>query len=215
MQSVTDLGKLRDAIISRVRRLKQIAAPITLPLGSEDRRALAYVTIELDNLIIVGLRSYTKSSLLRSRTAAGVRITATVTPSSTEEAAALILKSLNPKGYAKKSSPAAISERDEEAFRDPKKSEKVLIDYSASNLPNLILALSLNASVFDEAKVCRHFFAHRTKNTYDAVKTFASNSGVFDFDTTENLLQKGRPSTGVRFLEGWLADAENFFDYAT
>lgn len=215
MQSVTDLRKLRDATISRVRRLREVAAPITLPLGSENRRALAYVTIELDNLIIVGLRSYTKSSLLRSRTAAGVRITATVTPASTEEAAALIFKSLNPTGYANKNSPIAINEKDEVAFRDPKRSEKVLIDYSASNLPNLVLALSLNASVFDEAKVCRHFFAHRAKNTCEAVRTLAGNLGVVGFETPEELLLRGRPSTGVRFLDGWLADVENFFDYAT
>lgn len=215
MQSVTDLRKLRDATISRVKRLREVAAPVTLPLGSEDKRALAYVVIELDNLIIVGLRNYTKSSLLRSRTAAGVRITAAVAPGSTEEAAALIFKSLNPTGYANKNNPVAISEKDEVAFRDPKRSEKVMIDYSVSNLPNLVMALSLNASVFEEAKVCRHFFAHRTKNTYEAVRTFASNQGVIGFNTTEELLLRGRPSTGIRFLDGWLADVENFFDYAT
>ncbi len=215
MQSVTDLRKLRDATISRVRRLQGLATPITLPLGSEDRRALAYVTIELDNLIIVGLRNYTKSSLLRSRTAAGVRITAAVKPTSTEEAAAFIFKSLNPTGYVNKNSPAAVSEKDEVTFRDPKRSEKVLIDYSASNLPNLIVALSLNALVFDEAKVCRHFFAHRTKNTHEAVQAFARNLGIVGFDTPEHLLLRGRPSSGVRLLDGWLADVENFFDLAT
>jgi hypothetical protein len=215
MQSVTDLRKLRDATISRVRRLRQIASPITLPLGPEDRRALAFVTIEIDNLVILGLRNYTKSSLLRSRTVAGARITATVTPASTEEAAAFIFKSLNPSGYVHKNSPATIRERDEYTFRDPKKTEKVLIDYSASNLPNLIVALSLNASVFDEAKLCRHFFAHRTRSTYKTVKTFASNLGIVGFDIPEHLLLKGRPGSGVRLLDGWLADMENFFDLAT
>lgn len=215
MQSVTDLRKLRDATIARVRRLRGIATPVTLPLGSEDRRALAFVTIELDNLIIVGLRNYTKSSLLRSRTAAGIRITATVMPASTEEAAALIFRSLNPTGYAKKHSPAAITEKDEYTFRDPRMSQKVLIDYSASNLSNLVLALSLNAVVFDEAKVCRHFFAHRARSTHEAVKTFANNSGIFNFDSPEHLLLRGRPTTGVRLLDGWLADVENFFDLAS
>lgn len=161
MRCVSDLLKLRDSTITRVRRLREVATPITLPLGSEDRRALAFISIELDNLIVVGLRCYTKSCLLGSRNAAGDRITTTVSPASSEEAAALIFKSLNPTGYAKKNSPLAISEKDEAAFRDPKKSEKVMIDYSVSNLPNLIVALSLNAAVFQEAKICRHFFAHR------------------------------------------------------
>ncbi len=144
MQCVTDLVKLRDSIISRVLCLRQIVAPITTPLGSEDRRALAFVTIELDNLVVIGLRQYTKSSLLRSRTAAGVRITATVQPASTQEAAAFIYRSINPKGYKNrfKSAPK-VMEKDEIAIRDPKVTEKVLMDYSASNLPNFALALSL------------------------------------------------------------------------
>lgn len=215
MQSVTDLRKLRDAIISRVRRLRALATPITLPLGSEDRRALAYISIELDNLIVVGLRSYTKSCLLGSRTAAGIRITAAVNPASTEEAAALILKSFNPTGYAKQNSPLAIREKEELAFRDPKVSEKVMIDYSVSHLPNLIVALSLNAVVFQEAKICRHFFAHRAKNTHEAVAKFARNSGIIGFDSPEHLLLTGRPTSGVRILDEWLAEVEVFFDLAT
>lgn len=188
MQSVTDLIKLRDAATSRARRLREVAAPIKLPLGSEDRRALAFISIELDNLIVVGLRNYTKSCLLGSRDVAGDRITTTVNPASAEEAAALILKSQNPKGYANKKSPQAISEKDEIAFRDPKVSEKVMIDYSVSHLPKLIVALSLNAVVFHEAKICRHFFAHRAKNTYDAVATYARNIGIITFDSPEHLL---------------------------
>jgi hypothetical protein len=215
MQCATDLVKLRDAIIARVSRLRQIAHAISTPLGSEDRRALAFITIELDNLIVVGLRQYTKSSLLRSRTAAGARITASVRPETTEEAAASIYSSLNPKGYLRLKSPRRIVEKDEITFRDPKRTEKVLSDYAASNLPNLSLALSLNAEVFSEAKICRHFFAHRAMNTYEAVQTFAANLGVVGVEEPEHLILRGRPGTGVQFLGGWLADVENFFDLAT
>lgn len=215
MQCVTDLVKLRDSIISRVLRLRQIVSPITTPLGSEDRRALAFVTIELDNLVVAGLRQYTKSSLLRGRTAAGERITATVKPTSTEEAAAFIYRSLNPVGYYKLRSPSIILERNEITVRDPKQVEKVLLDYSASNMHNFALALALNADVFSEAKIFRHFFAHRARNTYDAAQAFAVNLGIVGPDMPEHLIWRGRPGTGVRFVEGWLADIENFFDLAT
>lgn len=215
MQCVSDLGKLRSSVISRVRRLREIVLPIATPFGSEDRRALAFVTIELDNLVIVGLRQYMKGSLLRSRTAAGVRITASVRPASTEEAAALIFRSLNPTGFKKKSNPTTISEKEEIAVRDPKQTEKVFNDYNSSNLPNLITALSLNATVFTEVKVCRHFFAHRAQNTHEAVREFAAQRGVVGVQMPEQLIVRGRPDTGVRFLDGWLADVENFFDLAT
>lgn len=215
MQSVTDLAKLRDSVVSRVRNLRRVVSPISLPLGAEDRRAIAFATIELDNLVIVALRQYTKSCLLRSRTASGLRITASVQPQSVDEAAAYIYRSVNPTGYARMGSPPSISERDEIVFRDPKKTEDVLIDYSASNLANFALALSLNAEVFSEVKVCRHFFAHRAKNTFEAVRAFASTWGIVGLEMPEHLVLRGRPSTGVRFLDGWLADVETFFDLAT
>jgi len=215
MQCVTDLVKLRDSIISRVGRLRQIVPSAYQPLSPEDKRSIAFVTIELDNLIILGLRQYTKSSLLRSRTATGERITASVRPSSPEEAAAFIYRSLNPKGYLRLKSPSTIMEKDEIPFRDPKVTEKVLLDYSASNTKNFSLALSLNAEVFSEVKICRHFFAHRANNTYNAVRDFSSRQGLVGFDVPENLALRGRPGTGVRFLDGWLADVENFFDLAT
>lgn len=215
MRCVTDLVKLRDSVTSRCSLLRQISSPLSTPLTSEDRRALAYVAIELDNLIVVGLRQYAKSSLLRSRTAAGVRITSSVNPQSTEEAAALIYRSVNPAGYQRANNPQSIRERDEITIRDPKKVEKVLIDYSASNIANMNLALSLNAEVFSEIKVFRHFFAHRAKNTFDAVQIFAAGLGIVDKYRPEHLLVQGRPGTGVKLLDGWFADIENFFDLAT
>lgn len=88
------------------------------------------------------------------------------------------------------------------------------MDYSVSNLPNFALALSLNAEVFSEAKIFRHFFAHRAQNTYEAVQAFAANTGIVGVDMPEHLILRGRPGTGVRFVDGWLADVENFFDLA-
>lgn len=215
MQSVTDLTKLRDAIAIRVLRLRAIVSPVSSPLGACERRAIAFVAIELDNLIVVGLRSYTKSSLLRSRTSSGDRITASVAPKTTEEAAAYIYKSLNPTGYSKLRSPSTILEKDEIIFRDPKRVEKVLLDYSASNIQKLTLALSLNADVFFELKIFRHYFAHRTKSTREKVRDFSSRVGAVSFDMPEHIMLKGRPNTGVRFIDGWLADVENFFDLAS
>lgn len=215
MQCVTDLVKLRDAVTSRARHLRLVTAGISTPLSPDELRAVAYAAIELDNLVVTGLRQYAKSSLLRSRTAAGLRVTANVSPKSTEEAAALVFRSVNPTGFKNAKNPQVITERQEVVIRDPKKVEKVLTDYAASNLGNITLALSLNADVFAEVKIFRHFFAHRAQNTYEAIQLFAANTGVIGTFRPEHLLVRGRPGTGVRFLDGWLADVENFFDLAT
>ena len=184
-------------------------------MSAEERRTLAFVTIELDNMIVVGLRQYTKSCLLRSRTVSGARITSSVAPLDSEEAAALIFKSLNPTAYGNAGSPVKLKEKKEVAFRDPKQTEKVFLDYTVSNISNLTLALSLNATVFSEAKLFRHFFAHRAQNTCDEVRDFATNLAIVGVSKPEHLMLQGRPGTGVRFIDGWLADVENFFDLAT
>lgn len=214
MQCVSDLGKLKDRVVRRVRTLQQVVAPITLPLEIHDRRTLAYATIELDNLVIVALRQFTKSSLLGARTANGQRVVASVCPNNPEEAAAFVFSSLNPVGYQRMQSPASIPEKKEIISRDPKDTEKVFIDYATSNLSNLQLALSLNALAFSELRVCRHFFAHRMKSTADAVIVMANNTGLLSLEDAEHLLVTGRPTTGVRYLDGWLADVHNFFDFA-
>jgi len=215
MRCTSDLVKLRDSIKSRIQHLGLIVSPLKNPLSWEDRRALSFATIELDNLVVVGLRQYAKSSLLRARTAAGIRITSAVSPKSSEEAAALIFKSLNPKGYAKAKSPVSIPEKDEIVFRDSKKIETVLTSYQASNQPNIALALSLNSPAFSEIKAFRHYFSHRMKNTYEAVQVYAANNAMPINVTPESLLIKGRPSNGIRLIESWLSDIDIFFDLAT
>lgn len=55
MQCASDLVKLRDSIVSRSRYFRQITSTISNPISIEERRTLAFVTIELDNLIVVGL----------------------------------------------------------------------------------------------------------------------------------------------------------------
>lgn len=214
MQAVSDLAKLRDSVISRCRLFQTLAAGIRNPISARDRRDLSFLVIEIDNLVVVGLRQFTKSSLLRCRTASGQRVQSTSTAQSPQEAAAHILKVLQPQKFLNQKSPVIIHEKDEESVRDPKKVAKALHAYSASNLPNLNLALSLNAQVFGEAKVFRHYLAHRAQNTYDSVCQFAANEGFAKPRIPEELLVRGRPSTGVSLVDGWTGDLINFFDYA-
>ena len=214
MQSVSDLTKLRDSVIARCRTLQLLTTGAKTLLGSQDRRNLAFVTIELDNLVVLGLRQFTKSCLLGCRTAAGQRVLSSSLASNSEEAAAHIYRVLNPRGFLKLHSPSSISESEEIVFRNPKDVEKTLAFYGATNLTNISLALSLNANIFGEAKMLRHFFAHRAKNTYDQVTKFALNLGMPKPRMPEDLIVMGRPSTGVTIIDGWTADVINWFDLA-
>jgi hypothetical protein len=187
---------------------------VATPYGTRERLALSFTAIELDNLIIGGLRQYTKSSLLRARTASGIRISATVSPGNAEEAAAYVYSVLNPKGYAKIKNPSAIHEKDEIKFRDPKNIEKVLSSCSASNLPNVQIGIALNGGAFSELKLFRHFFAHRCIDTYAEVQKFSTSICIIDRLVPADLMMRGRPGDGVRLMDGWIADVRNFFDMA-
>jgi hypothetical protein len=130
------------------------------------------------------------------------------------QAAARVYAVLNPSGYQKLGNPPTIKEEAEIAFRNPANAEKVLLAYGATNVATLQFAMGFNAIVFSEIAKVRHFFAHRAENTNERVRTWATNIGMFSYIDPETSLVAGRPGTGVKILDGWLAETENFFDTA-
>jgi hypothetical protein len=211
MHCVSDLAKLKHSVRRRTIYFRSLVDGLQSPLTISDKRRLAYVAIELDNLVVTGLRQFTKSSLLGCKTSSGARVGVQSGITSPPQAAALVYATLNPAGYAKIGSPTTIKESDEISFRDPSKAEKVLISYSATNVSKVQFAMGFNGAIFSEIAPVRHFFAHRAKNTNEKVRTWATNIGFFAFSDVETLMVSGRPSSGVRIIDGWLADAENFF----
>lgn len=214
MQCTSDLTKLRDALRGRIRLLRDLCRNCRGPLSDADFRTIAFAAIELDNLVVFGLRQFAKSALLGGRTSAGDYVQTSVSPGSTEEAAAFVYASINPSGYANRGSPLTIREKDEITTRNPKDIEKVLTDYAATNLSRYALALSLNSSAFDEIKIFRHFFAHRCRDTYQKVGKLAQDLGLPVPNRPETLVISGHPNYGVAFYESWTGDLDTFFDLA-
>jgi hypothetical protein len=68
--------------------------------------------------------------------------------------------------------------------------------------------------VFSEIAKIRHFFAHRAENTSARVRSWATSVGLFSYVDAETALVSGRPSTGVKIIDGWLAETENFIENA-
>lgn len=215
MQCTSDLGKLGDAIARRLLRLQQLVPDSTASLGQRERLALAFVTIEVDNLIVTGLRQYAKSTLLRPKTKTGNRVSVNAEVTHPSEAAALIYQTLNPTAFARNfPRQSRIAEKDEWVSRNPRDFDRVLSVYSATNLNSFRTALSLNSPVFAEAKVFRHFFAHRCENTYSNVQVSMERIGCFKRYCPEEYLLLGRLSDGRRIVDSWLEDLDVFFDLA-
>ena len=77
MDPVLDLGKLSDIISHRVGRLSLLTSEIASQEGYGKRVFTSHVVIELDNLLILGLRAFTFGSLLKGHTRSGLYVKTT------------------------------------------------------------------------------------------------------------------------------------------
>jgi hypothetical protein len=211
MQCVSDLSKLQLAVRRRSAKLRALWLSRNGMSRPRRRIALAYGTIELDNLIVMGLRQFTKSSLLNCRTAGGARVSCTFSASDPRHAAAAILATLNRPKHRSLGRPLSIDERQEQIFREPRDALKVLTQFGATNAPSLIQGMAYNGTVFSEIGTVRNFFAHRASGTSERVKSLGSRIGLMQLVDAEALLESVRPGTSLRVFEGWLNDVDNFF----
>lgn len=210
MRSVRDLAKLRENVESRIARLSILTSTISAPYSPEERRAIAYCIVELDNLVINFLRSLTLSVLIGCRAVNGHLIVSTCSAANSGEAGAVMLSILNSKRHSDLGSPLAVPEDQIPAFRLPTEAEKVFSAVGASNLTNLQLGSGLNGRVFSEAKLLRHFFSHRCMSTNEKVRAFGQSIGVFNYEDAERLALTSRPGTGTPLIVGWYDDLQDF-----
>ncbi len=214
MQCVSDLKKLQSAVRRRSARLRTLWFDRE-SWGYDQRRInLAFGAIELDNLLVMGLRQFTKSSLLGCRTASGSRVSCTFSASHPAQAAAAVLSTLNKKKHKALGLPVMIEERQEQIFREPRDAHKVLFQFAASNTSALLQGMAYNGNVFSEIGTLRNYFAHRASGTCERVRTLSERLGYLHFRDAEDFLEDIRPGTSLRIYEGWLNDVDDFFGEA-
>ena len=210
MRSVRHLAKLKENVSDRLKRLAGLTAGVNLPLSPDERRRISYAIVELDNLLINCLRSYTRSVLVGCRSVNGHTVATSSAATNSREASAEMLKTLNVSRFQDLGSPAMVADDLTPRFRLPSEAEKVLLAFQASNLTDLQLGVGLNGLVFTEAKILRNFFSHRCEGTNEKVRAFAQRIGVFNYEDAERLALTARPSTSTPILIGWMDDLLDF-----
>ncbi len=215
MRPVTDLGKMRVAFSGRLRRIRKVAVQSQTDGPEEHARALSFAVIELDNLVLGGMREFIISSLRGARTATGNRISVAGHFTSAESVAAYVLSIVQAVTYQRIGSPAAVDRRQEAKIRDPRQVDRVLSTCSASNIGSVRNALSLNTSLFSDIATVRNFYAHRNEDTWAKVRRQATEKGVLNIKHADEFVTRQIPGRPVSLLEDWLDDAELFFDVMT
>jgi hypothetical protein len=215
VRCVSDLEKLRLAVIKRSHWLDRLWHAAQ-PLDWDRRRAVvAFCVLELDNLLVAALRQFTKSSLLCCRTVAGHRVRNTSRVQKPAEAAALVLKELNRKRFEELEEPVEVWERFEQTFREPRDARRVLELYGATNLPSLFTGMAYNGQIFSEIGTARNFFAHRNQSTAERINRFGSNAGLPLGMPPESIVAARKRARPVSIFEDWNADLRQFFNAAT
>lgn len=211
MRASMNLGRLHEATQFRLDTLLRFYQEPSI--GSKQESAkLSYIAVELDNLNVAVLREFTVSTLREAKTCNGARIKVKNKIDNEKEIASYILSITNSVKYMKLKSPKTIERDQEQAIRDPKQIEPILIDSKASNLPSLQSALALNATVFQAVKPFRHFYAHRCFDTYKKAVSRSRAMGILNPkhpDRTLTTILPGRPHS---ILEDWIIEAKLFYE---
>lgn len=215
MRPFTDLSKFRSAFDYRLLRLRKSYASILSGADPNPRQGLPFVVIELDNLVLSGLREYTLSTLRGARTVGGIRIKVNQQFGPSDQIGAFIMSVVQNYTYQKLGQPASVSRTQEPTIRDPRQTEKVLVQCGASNLVSLQNALALNTSLFSDLATLRNFYAHRNEDTWRKVRNKALNMGAYTISHPDQLSIHLIPGRPVSVLQDWLDDAELFFHEAT
>lgn len=215
MRPVTDLSKMRVAFNGRLRRIRKVAVQSQTAGPEERARAVSFAVIELDNLVLGGMREFIISSLRGARTATGNRISVAGYFTSAESIAAYVLSIVQTVTYQRIGSPATVGRRQEVKIRDPREVDRVLSTCSASNVGSVRNALSLNTSLFSDIATVRNFYAHRNEDTWAKVRRQATAKGVLNIRHADEFVTRQIPGRPVSLLEDWLDDAELFFDIMT
>ena len=165
MRLVGDLRKLRDTALFRVSRLRSVARRSVAPAPASRNQDLqvAYCVIELYTLWHSFSRFLFLSSALGARDGGGVRVTTTVPPPATVDAALTHAIRLRSPSKKKKKPPWRWA--DEPPWAQPNVLLDSLAAVGASNRPQVSAGLSAPSTVFSGIVPCRNFFAHRGRDT--------------------------------------------------
>ena len=211
MRAAMDLRRLYDATSLRIAYLRSLLGSMSVLPPRHQSIQLAYVAIELDNLIIGSLRAFTISTMRKARTVNGKSITVNTSVQSEQEIGAYVLSILNVVKFKKLKHPLRIVRTDEPTIKDPKEIEKVLAACGASNLPSLQNALSINSRIFRDVKFVRHFYAHRGADTFAKAASHAASMGILNVKHPDEILRYVAPGRPLPVIDEWLVDAELFF----
>lgn len=158
----------------RLRKLAQ--SGLTANTITEREILLSFVVINILNTWSNFSRTYYLSCILKPRTITRRRITLSRSISSFDDAIGLAITDLRPQIAPPQS--GVWHRRDEPAWHDRNLLIRFCTNIGCSNISDIQAAFSFGSRVFDDLPVLRNFYAHRNRQTENAVTNIGTQYGI-------------------------------------
>jgi hypothetical protein len=203
MRQSGNLACLRDCACKRALRLRALVERCKPPLNPIEARTVAFVSIEVVNLWATFVRAFYLSCMHKAKRAGGGHVTVAVPGLNTDDAAiAFSLKVIK------------IHRRGEPVWHEPATLSKLFVAVRASNLTQVLAAISAQPQVFQLLPTIRNFFAHRSLQTSQKVVGVARTIGVNVRLRPCDILCSRLPARPQNVLADWIDDIRNTIDLA-
>lgn len=213
MRIARDLGRLEISAHARLRRLRDVAVHCSsVGATRRDREvSVSYCVVELYNLWYSFSRCFFLSAALGARDGAGVRVViiGAARPRTVEDALTYAIKIR--RRYRNLQPPWKWHH--EPNWVDPKVLLDTLKAVGASNLTRVSNGLSVPSTTLDELPPFRHFFAHKNRDTVQALRPLISAHSISPTLRPTDALLTPATVLGARrpqpLLLDWIDDVTN------
>jgi hypothetical protein len=179
MRSSTRLVLLRNRAVSRFSKLAYLARAIRVGQTPGYDEAICYLTIELANTWSLFVREwYISCTVLRAVRVSGSAVMTNRGFGHAQDAILFALQVVGPKKFQRVKNQSTLRRRDEPTWLQPSTILVLARTLSLSNESNLTAAMSFPTTAFRDLPSVRNFYAHRSPETAQKVKSIALRYGV-------------------------------------
>ena len=209
MHPVSDLQKLADTLVFRIRRLEALARQIAEKDNADCAAQMTYLTVESLVSWANFCRSfYLSCTVCSARQIGGGRVSHTRSVI-TDQRSALVeaIRELKPNALSQVRARRNINSRFEPTWHEKRSLVALSGNLAFPNNATIVAAFSYPTRFMDDLPIIRNFFAHRSQGTARKVEALASRDhGLATLHHPADLVNKTLTGHTEPLLIEWLID---------
>lgn len=192
--------------------MRNLVDHVSSPLDEEEKRAIAFATIEALNMWGMFARAFFLSCALGARDPNGARIVTNAPIANYDDAITFAVHAAKPQLRAKK---GPWTHWDEPTWHDTHIFLSLMTQLSPNNLGSITGAMGYPTTVFRDLPTCRNFFAHRCEATAVKVSRVARRNGINPSLRPMDVLSSRLAQRPQNVLADWIDDLRTIIELMT